>query len=435
MISAADDPGLKLTPYWWEAAPLMETQAVDIPGQADVGIVGAGYAGLSAALTLARAGRSVVVFDSQRAGEGASSRNGGICSGNVKMPFGQMIQTMGFDRAMAVYGEGVAARESLTQLIAEEEIDCGFEYVGRFTGANSTRDYDRMGREADALNKQFNLGAEMVPRSKQHRELGTDFYHGGQTRPDIAGVHPGLLHRGLLERAETAGVIIIAETPVTGIRRDGNEFELATPRGGLKARDVVVATNGYTGSATPWLQRRLIPIPSQIIATDPLPAETLSRLMPKRRMCGDTRNLYNYYRPSPDGTRIIFGGRRGADTDDPRRKCTHLLGNLVEIFPELAGIKVSHSWWGYTGYSFDFLPHLAVHEGVHYATAFCGSGVVWAPWIGRKAALSILGDSEAETAFSTFGFRGRPLYWGKPWFLPAVIAWYGLKDRFGAGRI
>ena len=124
MISATHDPDLKLTPYWWEAAPLTETEATDIPGRADVGIVGAGYAGLSAALTLARAGRSVVVFDSQRAGEGASSRNGGICSGNVKMPFGQMVKTLGMDQAKAVYGEGVAARESLARFIADEEIDC-----------------------------------------------------------------------------------------------------------------------------------------------------------------------------------------------------------------------------------------------------------------------------------------------------------------------
>ena len=435
MNSAANDPDLKLTPYWWEAAPLAETEAAGIPERADVGIVGAGYAGLSAALTLARAGRSVVVFDSLRAGEGASSRNGGICSGNVKVPFGQMIKTLGRDRALAVYGEGVAARESLARFIADEKIDCGFDCVGRFTGASNPRDYDRMGREADALNKQFDLGVEMVPKSEQHRELGTDLYHGGQVRPDIAGLHPGLLHRGLLERAEAAGVTVIAGTEVTGIGRDGGGFDLATKRGGLKAGHVVVATNGYTGPATPWLRRRVIPIPSQIIATEPLPPETLGRLMPKRRMCGDTRNLYNYYRPSPDGTRIIFGGRRGSDTDDPRQKCARLLGNLIEIFPELAGVRLTHSWWGYTGYSFDFLPHLAVHDGIHYATAFCGSGVVWAPWIGRKAALSILGDDDAQTVFSTFEFKGRPLYGGNPWFLPAVIAWLGLKDRFGSGRV
>jgi len=435
MTSAAFDPDLKLTPYWWEAAPLTDAEPTEIPARADVGIVGAGFAGLSAALTLVRAGRSVVVFDSQRAGEGASSRNGGICSGNIKMPFGQMIKTMGKSKAMAIYGEGVAARESLAQFVDEENIDCGFDYAGRFSGANSPGDYDRMGREADALNEYFDLGAEMVPRSEQHRELGTDFYHGGQVRPDTAGLHPGLFHKGLLERALAAGVQVIAETAVTGIQRDGGEFQLTTARGTLTAGEVIVCTNGYTGPATPWLQRRVIPIPSQIIATEPLPKETLERLMPKRRMCNDTRNLYNYYRPSPDGTCIVFGGRRGADTDDPRIKCTHLLGNLIEIFPELADIKVTHSWWGYTGYSFDFLPHLAIHDGIHYASAFCGSGVVWAPWVGRKAAQRILGDAESETVFDTFEFKGRPLYWGKPWFLPPIIAWYGIKDRFGAGRI
>jgi glycine/D-amino acid oxidase-like deaminating enzyme len=351
------------------------------------------------------------------------------------MPFRLMIESMGKDKAMAIYGEGVAARESLARFIADEKIECGFKFTGRFTGANSPQDYDRMGKEADALNKQFDLGAEMVPRSEQHRELGTDFYHGGQTRPDIAGVHPGLLHQGLLERALAAGVVVIAETAVTGIGRDGGAFQLATARGTLTAGDVIVCTNGYTGPATPWLRRRVIPIPSQIIATEPLAKETLDQLMPKRRMCGDTRNLYNYYRPSPDDTRIIFGGRRGADTDDPRQKCAHLLGNLIEIFPELANVKLTHSWWGYTGYSFDFLPHLAVHDGVHYATAFCGSGVVWAPWVGRKAALRVLGDAESESVFDTLAFKGRPLYWGKPWFLPPIIAWYGLKDRFGTGRI
>lgn len=131
MNSAAHDPDLKLTPYWWEAAPLNAAETVDIPGRVDVGIVGAGYAGLSAALTLARAGRSVVVFDSQRAGEGASSRNGGICSGHIKMPFTRMVKTLGMDRAMALYGEGVAARESLARFIVEEKIDCNFELVGQ----------------------------------------------------------------------------------------------------------------------------------------------------------------------------------------------------------------------------------------------------------------------------------------------------------------
>ena len=275
----------------------------------------------------------------------------------------------------------------------------------------------------------------MVPQSDQRSELGTDFYKGGRVRPDIGGVHPAQLHQGLLDAALDAGVRVIDQTAVTDITRTRDGFTLTTARGRLNTGDCVVATNGYTDQVTDWLRRRIISIPSQIIATDTLAPELMNRLMPKRRMVGDTRYLYNYYRPSPDGTRIIFGGRRGADTDDDMKKCLHLYHNLIEIFPELEGTRLSHSWWGYTGYSFDFLPHLVAHEGIHYATAYCGSGVVWAPWLGRKAAFKILGNKdEARSLIAETPFETRPLYYGNPWFVPWIVRWYGLKDRFMYGR-
>lgn len=438
---------MKLTPYWWEAAPCPGSDQAtnpgtdppeiptDIPASADVAIVGAGFAGMTAALTLARAGRSVVVFDALRAGEGASSRNGGICSGNVKFHFADLMDKFGLDATKAVFAEGIAARTALIKMIEDENIDCGFKMVGRFDGANHERDYDTLGRENDLLNKHLNFGAYLVPQNEQRAELGTDFYKGGRVRPDIGGVHPAQLHRGIYDRARSAGVTVIDQTPVTDISRNTDGFTLQTARGSLKAGDCIVATNGYTDQVTDWLRRRIIPIPSQIIATDRLDPALMDRLMPKRRMAGDTRNLYNYYRPSPDGTRIIFGGRRGADTDDDRQKCRHLYENLVEIFPELEGTRLTHSWWGYTGYTFDFTPHLMVHDGIHYATGFCGSGVVWAPWLGNKAAHMILGQqAEAQSFFADRPFPTRPFYNGKPWFLPAVIRWYGLKDRFKYGR-
>lgn len=235
----------------------------------------------------------------------------------------------------------------------------------------------------------------------------------------------------MLERVQAAGATIHARTSVSGVRRDNDAFEVHTAHGRLRARHVVVATNGYTGSATPWLQRRIVPIPSQIITTEPLDPAIMDRLMPKRRMIGESRNLYHYYRPSPDGTRMVFGGRRGAETNDPKAKFRQLYRDLGEIFGELDGVSITHSWWGYTGYTFDYLPKVAVHEGVHYATGFCGSGVVWARWLGQKVALRILGDAEAETVFDETPFQTRPLYRGRPWFLPAIIGWYRIKDRCG----
>lgn len=426
---------MKLTSYWWETAPCPMIDPVDIPGTADVGIVGAGFAGLSAALTLARAGHSVVVFDAMRAGEGASSRNGGICSGNIKFGFSALIDKFGLDQAKSIFAEGAAARTALIKLIEEETIDCGLKMVGRFDGANHVRDYDAMGYEADLLNRHLDFGAFMVPQNEQREELGTDFYKGGRVRPDIGGVHPAELHRGIYERALSAGVTVIDQTAVTGISRNADGFTLRTARGSVKVGQCIVATNGYTDKVTCWLRRRIIPIPSQIIATDTLGPELMDRLMPRRRMVGDTRNLYNYYRPSPDGTRIIFGGRRGAETDDDMRKCLHLYNNLLEIFPDLEGTRLTHSWWGYTGYTFDLTPHLVVHDGIHYATGFCGSGVVWAPWLGRKAAHMILGNKEdAQSVFAQKIFPTRSFYNGNTWFLPYIIRWYGLKDRFMYGR-
>lgn len=420
------------TPYWWEAAPLEHWPRRDLPKRCDAVVVGSGYAGLSAALTLSRAGREVHVLEKDRPGEGASSRNGGIASGNIRMSFRKMLQMFGRQRACAIYGEGKAAREDLARFILDEGIECGYSLVGRFTGAVRPAHYEGLARESEMLERELGIEAYVVPRAEQHAEIGTDVYYGGAVRADIGGLHPGLFHRGMLERVESAGAVLHGQTPVEGVRPAGENFEIATPRGKILARDVVIATNGYTGRlALPWLARRVVPVASQMIATEPLDAKVMQRLMPKQRMLGETRHLYHYFRPSPDGTRILFGGRRGAQSDDPNQKMRHLYRYLVQIFPELEGVNVSHCWWGYVAMTYDLLPKVARHDGVHYATGFCGSGVVWARWLGRKAALRILGVPEAETAFDDIPFRPVPLYDGRPWFVPASILWYGFKDRIG----
>lgn len=436
MIARLAMGGLKLEPYWWEAAPLAAGGDERPPKAADVAVVGAGYTGLAAAIKLARGGRSVVVLEALLPGEGASTRNGGIASGNIKIPFSKFADAYGLDQAIALFAEAREARLELADLIRDERIDCAFHVCGRFTGANTPDHYQALAREADLLQKHVGIEAEMVPQAEQHRELGTDHYFGGEVRPDIGALHPALFHKGLLERAKEAGAVVVARAPVLGIAEVGRGFELATGKGPVIARDVLIASNGYTGPATPWFRRRVIPIRSQIVATEPLPPETMRRLMPKGRMLGDTCRLYNYYRPSPDGTRILFGGRAGADKVDPRESGGHLYRNLVTVFPELAGVGITHSWSGNTGYTFDMLPHVGVHGGIHYAIGFCGSGVVWAPYLGDKAALRILGrKTEAETALDRFPIQAVPIYHGRPWFLPLVVAWYGFRDRRDEARV
>ena len=418
-------------PYWWDAVPRTATDLAPLPKTVDVAIVGSGYTGLSAALTLARAGRSAAVFEKDRLGEGASTRNGGMASGGIRMRFSRMIELFGEADAAAIYGEGVAARDDLARFLETEKIDCDFAKTGQFYGLCQPAHYDGLAREADLLNRHFDIGAAMVAKADQQSEIGTDFYHGGMTRPDIGGLHPGKFHDGLLACVRATDAQIHGQTEVTGIARDGDRFEVRTARGIVSARDVIVATNGYTGGALSWLYRRIIAVPSQIIVTEPIACSLMDRLMPKRRMIGETRNMYHYYRPSPVGTRIVFGGRAGAHSDDPKVKYRHLRRNLLELFPDLHDVAISHSWWGYTGFTFDFLPKIAVEDGVHYAAGYCGSGVVWARWIGARTAQRILGLPEAQSVFAQRAFQTRPLYCGRPWFLPAVVAWYSMMDRIG----
>jgi glycine/D-amino acid oxidase-like deaminating enzyme len=271
----------------------------------------------------------------------------------------------------------------------------------------------------------------MIPKSEQHREIGSDLYHGGMMRPDLAGLHPAKFLAGLMEAAIKSGVTIHGETAVNGIRRDSGTFEIDTARGRVKSSQVIVATNGYTDNADRWLRRRLVPVPSRMIATQPLPPETMARLMPKRRMLGETRQLYHYFRPSPDGTRILFGGRERAWGGEKGEFAANLRADLAEIFPELADVPLSHTWFGFVAYNLDYLPRLFERDGVHYATGFCGSGVVWAWWIASKLAFKLIGDAKAATAFTGPPPSAVPFYTGTPWFLPAALLWYGLQDHFG----
>lgn len=415
-------PDVNFTPFWWHLAPRPNLEPPALPAAADVAVVGSGYTGLSAALVLARGGRTVAVFDAEDLGWGASTRNGGVVGSRMKISFSKVAAERGPDVARSAYRECINAHDFTIDLIQREGIDCNLVTHGRFMGARTTNDFDAMRRDADFMAKELGLNSVVVPRSEQHAEVGTDLYHGGIIRPKFGGLHPGLFHQGLLDRVRTAGATLLPRTRVEGIERYGNGFHISTGRGRVKARDVVVATNGYTGPVTPWLRRRIIPIPSQIIVTEPLGAERMDRLLPKRRMMGDSSKLHHYYRPSPDGLRIMFGGRAGA---------TYLYGEMIKLFPEISGVAITHSWSGNTGYTFDTMAHVGMHDGMHFAMGFCGSGVAMGTFMGAKLGRRILGAADGQTAFDVFPFPTRPLYSGKPWFLPVALAYYGLRDRLG----
>jgi len=244
-----------------------------------------------------------------------------------------------------------------------------------------------------------------------------------------ASLHPAKYHRALLHLAQAAGAEVVGNCRVQSIQRDGRGFSLVTALGTLEARDVLIATNGYTSKLTPWLQRRIIPIGSYLIATEILGPEVAERLIPKNRVVSDTRKMVFYYRLSEDRRRMIFGGRVAPQKSDPRVSAPRLHTHMTQIFPELAPIKVTHSWMGYVAYTFDTLPHLGrQNDGINYCLGYCGSGVSLASYFGTKIAQQILGRSEGGTALDGVSFQTRPLYDGNPWFLGAAISYYRARD-------
>jgi len=425
----------KDTPYWWEASPLKQLPQQLLPKKLDVLIVGAGYAGLSAGLVLAREGRSVAAFDAMNPGEGASTRNGGITSGSIRPNYATITRRFGEEKALAIEAEGKIARDFLYDFIRTERLECDFQLVGQFKGAFGYEQYETMARSADALSKKLRIESYAVPYAEQRNYIGTDFYRGGTVRKDIGGLHPAKFHAELLRVALASGLTVHSRTPVISIEKDGSGFRVATSAGAVQARQVLVCTNGYTDGAAPFLRRRLVPVCSRIIVTEELAPEVMTRLMPKGMMMMENRQLGFYYRPSPDGKRILLGGRDGCRVGDPAAPKVFLRKGLVNLFPELENVRLSHSWFGNVAMNRDMLPRIFEKDDVVYAAGFCGSGVVWAPWIGMRAAHKLMGHSEeARTAFDFRPPAFIPLYHGNPWFMPAIIQAYRMQDRIALWR-
>ncbi len=421
---------LKTDPYWWEEFPAFEAQSTDLPSECDVVVVGAGLTGCSAALTLAKAGKNVVLVDAQRPGFGASTRNGGMIGGGYRLSLGEMIAKYGSENAHRLLAEAhVDSLEFAVSRIKDEAIDCDYNQYGRFRGMWNKAEYDETARGLDDLRKLVPVNIDMVPPENQRQEIGSDLYSGGMLLHDHGGIHPGKYLNGMLKAAVQAGARVIENTPVTSVDRSGSGFSVATNRGAIRAGSILMATNGYTTRKFPALKRRIIPVNSFLIATEELPSELIQELMPSKRMCVETRSRHCYFRLSPDGKRIVLGGR-AAMSDIPIAKAAGVLsGLLAQIFPKLKGQKLSHCWTGQTGFTFSFMPQINQFNGVWHALGYSGSGNAMAPYLGHKAALLMMGDPAGETAFTETTLETRFWYRKTPWFLPFAHQLYRFKDR------
>ena len=427
---------ISTTPLWQDpvvagktAAPLLPEEP--LPAEVDALIVGAGYTGLSAARETAAAGLRTLVLDAGAMGAGCSGRNGGQVAYSLKPSLKTLSARHGEKRAFAICEEAGAAIQYLRSLATSEGVDCDWRDSGCFYGAYTARHFTVMAREAERQIPGLEQRITVVTRAQQRREIATDYYHGGCVYPDDAAVDPMKLLLALLRRARASGAAVRDRCAVNAIRRSREGFEVLTGAGTLQARKVLLATNGYPGKVSPWHRRRVIPIGSYQIATEPLGTDRVRSLIPHGRNIVDSRHIVVYFRPSADGERIVFGGRAALAEKDPIACVPRLRAMLSEIFPQLRPVRITHAWLGWVAYTFDTMPHLGERDGLFHCMGYCGQGVPLAPYYGRKIGQQMAGLAQGRTALDDLPFPSRPYYFGRPWFLVPSVWAYRAMDALG----
>jgi len=169
-------------------------------------------------------------------------------------------------------------------------------------------------------------------------------------------------------------------------------------------------------------------VASHIIATEELPPDLAGGLFPTGKTIGDTPRILTYYRMSPDGRRVLFGGRARFTQAPPRVSAPVLYGFMTDRLPQLKGVRITHAWTGNVAFTLDFLPHMGRDEGLYYALGCNGSGVAMMTYLGTQTARKILDRADAVCAFDDRGLPGAGWYSGEPWFLPFVWQYFRARD-------
>jgi taurine dehydrogenase large subunit len=444
LTAASPGIGLDYMPSYWTATagaappddgPLHGTTEVD------VAIVGGGYTGLSCAYRLAHDyGSRAMVLEANRPGWGCSGRNGGFARAAIgRHSFGKMLELWGRDTARRVFGQALAAVENLRCMMREGAIACDAREVGHLKIAHRPSRAAALAAEAELLQREFEYPAEFLSAAHVRAEhIGGAQSHGAMRFPDAIAVHPLKLAFGVLDMARSAGAKVHTHSPVLNWTKRGHTHVLQTPTAEIRARTVVLATNGYTSEHLhDCLHGTTLPVLSHIIVTRPMTAEEkAASAFVTEHVLTDTRNLLYYWRRLPDD-RILFGGRgRIVETSAGQRAHRDfLLAELKRKLPPLDVITIDYDWWGWVCLTADFLPHVhraANDASVHYAIGYQGSGVSYALYAGRIMASRIANAACEEPIPATANPLPRfPLAALRRVGQRALYQWYRYSDNRG----
>jgi len=398
---------------------------------ADICIVGAGFTGISAALHLAEQGLKVVVLEAAKVGWGASGRNGGQIVNGYSRDLETIRNRYGKDAERALGDMSLEGGAIIRERVAKYNIACDLK-DGGFVAAFSHKQMRELEEEKALWEKHGHHQLEMIDRDAMAAIVKTDRYVGG--RLDKAGghLHPLNLVLGEAVAFESLGGVIYEDTPACRIQ-DGARAVVHTPHGKVEAAFVLVCGNAYLArQVTPSIHDQIMPVSTQVITTEPLPADLLKELLPADNCIEDHNYILDYYRRTSDN-RLLYGGGSVYGGSDPTDIPAKILPNLHKTFPELKGVKVDYAWSGNFALTLSRIPSIGRVQGnVYYSHGDSGHGVTTTHLLGRLLAEMVAGQAKRFDSFSrlpTFPFPG-----GHALRVPLCMigAWYyGMRDKLG----
>src|SRR6266699_1412748 len=422
---------MKLDSYWLDTAPRLSVGVEGpVEGRVDAVVIGGGLTGLSAALALARRRASVMVLEAGRIVGEASGRNGGQCNNGLPHDFTGLVQRFGLERAQGFYRAYNAAVDTVERIAHDESIDCDFHRHGRIKLAAKPAHFAELARTHDVLRAHVDADVRLVTPDRIRDEVGSNAFYGGLLQTTSAQLHVGKFGVGLAEAAARSGARIYESCAATGLQRLSQDaYRITSTRGTVDATQVLLATGTTRVGPFGWFRRRMAPVGSFIVVTEPLERVLLDRLLPTRRSYVTSKNIGNYFRATPDN-RLLFGGRARFAMSNPRsdEKSGHVLRKaLAGVFPELSRVRIDYCWGGLVDMTADRLPRAGEHEGMFYAMGYSGHGVQMSVHMGQVMADVLEGRADANP-WRQLEWPPIPGHFGKPWFLPVVGAYYRLQD-------
>ncbi|OKH87207.1 FAD-binding oxidoreductase [Thalassospira sp. TSL5-1] len=427
---------MKYVSYWHDSStPFAQGQTGPVEGKVDIAIIGAGFTGLNAARKLAKEGVNVAVLEAGHVGSGGSGRNGGHLNNGIAHGFADAQKHLGAERAKNLYRAYDSSIDMIEELITEENIACDFRRSGKLKLASKASHVAGLRANFDLINKEVDPDTKWIDKNDLATEIGPQIFHGGMLYEKSAMMHMGRFVIGLADAAHRHGAKIWENAPVTGRSRNGRMWELTTTKGKILADLIIVATGGYTrrekSAPLGYFRKRIISVGSFIIATRPLTDAEIAATVPGNRTYVNSMNIGNYFRLSPDN-RLIFGGRARfsavSDQKSDAKSGEILRKNMVEIFPHLAHVDIDYCWGGLVGMTQDRFPRAGEADGMIYGMGYSGHGAQMSTLIGQALADLAMGRNDTNP-LADLDWPAIPFNSGKPWFLPLVGMWFGLKDR------